>query len=184
MEGLTKHFSWHAEFAFQENDSELRTCISEAVKKPTVSINKEPRCVVQNWDKIMAFITCETNVYRELHTAGDLSDPVQQGNYSYQQTPRNKGKGSSSAPKTSTKKTLAHLSATEQGTLLQQNEGDKDSGHNDTGEDRNYQLGQPTGRNDPDDSGSDSSNNSRFSGTSSLKSRLQPCNNNQQGPHA
>ena len=42
LEAVTKHFLWHSEYPFQENDLELRAYISKALKKPTVSINKEP----------------------------------------------------------------------------------------------------------------------------------------------
>ena len=80
---------------------------------------------------------CGTHLDREVHTAGDLSNPVQQGIGSYPQTPRNKGKGSGRAPKTSTKSIFTTESATEQGILSPQQEGDKDSGDKDTREDRN-----------------------------------------------
>ena len=62
---------------------------------------------------------CRTHWDREVHTAGDLSDPVQQGIGSHLQTPRNKSECSSGAPKTSTKTTFTSESATEQGTSLQ-----------------------------------------------------------------
>ena len=97
LEGVTMHFLWHSEYAFQDNDLELWACMSKALKKPMVRINKELHLVLQNWDYIIAFIMCGTHLDRELHTAGDLWDPVQKGIGSYLQTPRNKGKGSSRA---------------------------------------------------------------------------------------
>ena len=114
----------------------------------------------------MEFMMCGIDLDRQAHTAGDLSDPVQQGIGSYQQTPRNQVKGSSRAPKTSTKTTFTTESATEKRTLLQQQEGDKDSGDKDIREDRNKQQGQCTGGNDIDNSGSDSSSYSGCRSTS------------------
>ena len=67
----------------------------------------------------MIFIICGTHLDREVHTTGDVLDPVQQGIGSNQQTPRNNSKGSGRAPKTSTKSTFTIESATEQGILLQ-----------------------------------------------------------------
>ena len=64
----------------------------------------------------MGFMMYRTHLDREVHTAGDILDPVQQGIGSFPQTPRNKGKGSGRAPKTSTKTTFTSESATEQGT--------------------------------------------------------------------
>ena len=104
----------------------------------------------------MAFMMYGTHLDREVHAAGDLSDLVQSGIGSYTQTLRNKGNGSGRAPKTSTKTTFTTKSATEQGTSLQQ-EGDKDSDDQDSGEERNNQQGQYTGGNDADNSGLDSS---------------------------
>ena len=129
----------------------------------------------------MAFMMCGTHLDREVHTAGDRSDLVQQGIGSYPQTLRNTGKGSGRAPKTSTKATFTTKSATEKETSSQQQEGDKDLGDKDTSEDRNNQQGQHTGGNNPDDSGSDSSSDSGSSSPSSVKSILQPCNNKQEG---
>ena len=120
----------------------------------------------------MLFIMCRMHLYSKAHTAGDLLDPVQHGMGSYPLSPRNKGKGSSRALKTSTKTTFTTQSVTEQETSLQQPGGDKDSGNKDTRDDRNNQQGQRAGANDPDDSASDSSNNSGSSGTSSVKSIL------------
>ena len=113
------------------------------------------------------------------HTVGDLSDLVQQGISSYLQTPRNKSKSNGSEPKTLTKSIFTSKSATEQGTLLEHQEGDKNSGDKDIREDRNNQQGQHTGRTDCNDSGSDSSYNSGSSTASSVISILQPRNNNQ-----
>ena len=109
---------------------------------------------------------------------------VQQGISNYLQTPRNKGKGSGRGPKTSTKITFITESASEQRTLSQQQEGDKDSDDKNTSEHRNNQKDQRTGGNDPDDSGSDTSSNSRSSSTLSVTSILWPGNNNQRGQHA
>ena len=85
----------------------------------------------------MVFMMCRTQLDREVHTAVDLSDLVQQRIGSYLQTSLNKGKGSARAPKTSTKTTFTSESATEQGTLSQQQEVDKDSGNKNTTEERN-----------------------------------------------
>ena len=126
---------------------------------------------------------CAMHLDREVHTAGDLSDPVQQGIDSYLQTPQNVGKGRGRAPKTSTKTIFTTESATEQGTSLQDQEGDKDLDDKNTRKDRNNQQGQHAGGNDPDDSGSDSSSNRASSSSSSVKSILQPQNNNQQAQH-
>ena len=60
---------------------------------------------------------CRTHLDREVHSVGDLSDLVQDGIGSYAQTPRNKGKGSGRAPKTSIKTTFTTEPATEQGNL-------------------------------------------------------------------
>ena len=65
--------------------------------------------------------------------------------------------------------------------MSQQQEGDQDSGDKNTREDRNHQLGQRAGGNDPDDTGSNSSSNSGSSSASSVKSILRPRNNNQRG---
>ena len=127
---------------------------------------------------------CRMHLDREVHTAGHLLVLVQQGIGSYPQTPWNKGKDSSGAPKTSIKTIFTTKSATEKGTSSQQHEGDKDSGDNDTSEDRNNQHGLRTGGNDPEDSGSDTSSNSGSSSTSSVNSILRPHNNNQQGERA
>ena len=63
---------------------------------------------------------CGTHLDQEVHTAGDLSDQVQQGIGSYPQTTRNEGKRSGRAPKTSTKTTFTTESVTKQVTLAQQ----------------------------------------------------------------
>ena len=136
LEAVTKHFLWSQEYLLQENDLELRAYISKVLEKSTVPINKEPHWVLQNWDHIIAFMMCQTHLDREVHTAGDLSDLVQQGIGSCPQTPRNKSKGSGRASKTLTKTTFTIESTTEQGTSLQQPEGDKDSGNKNTREDR------------------------------------------------
>ena len=78
LEAVTKHFLWHSKYTSQENDLELKAYISKALRKPTAPINKKPHWVLQNWDDIMAFMMCEMHLYREVHTAGDLSDLVQQ----------------------------------------------------------------------------------------------------------
>ena len=83
LEALTKHFLWHAEYPFHEKDLELGAYISKALRKPTVAINKEPHWVLQNWNNIIACMMCGTHLDREVHAAGDLSDPVQQGIGSY-----------------------------------------------------------------------------------------------------
>ena len=85
----------------------------------------------------MAFMMCGMHLDSEVHTAGDLSDPVQQGIGSYPQTLRNKGKDSGRALKTSTKTIFITKSATKKVTLLQQQERDKDLGNKDTREHRN-----------------------------------------------
>ena len=75
---------------------------------------------------------------REVHTARDVLDPVQQGIASYLQTleTNNNGQGNDRVTKTSTKTTFTTRSATEQRTLVQK-EGDQDSKDQDTGEARN-----------------------------------------------
>ena len=78
LEGVTKHFLWHSEYQFQENELKLSTYINKAFKKPTVSISKEPHWVLQKWDDIMAFMMCRMHLDRAVHTAGDLSDLVSQ----------------------------------------------------------------------------------------------------------
>ena len=82
---------------------------------------------------------CSTHLDREVQTAGDLLNPVQQGISSYSQTPRNKRKGSGRASKTTIKISFTSESATNQGTLSQQQEANKDSGDKYTKEDRNNQ---------------------------------------------
>ena len=119
LEAVTKYFLWHSEYPFQDHNLELKAYISKALKKPMVPINKEPYWVLQNWDDIMAFMMCGTHLDRKVHSAGHLSDLVQQGIGSYPQTSRNKSKGSGRVPKTSTKTTFTSESATEQGTSLQ-----------------------------------------------------------------
>ena len=136
---VTKHFLWHSEYPVQKNNLELRAYIIKALRKPMVLINKELHWVLQNWKDIIAFMMSGTHLDREVHTAEDLWDPVQQGIGSYLQTLRNKAKGSGRAPKTSTKTTVTYKSATEKGTCLQQQEGHKDSGDKDTRVDRNIQ---------------------------------------------
>ena len=106
LEVARKHFLWHSEYLFQENNLELMAYISKALRKPMVPINKEQHRVLQNWDDIMAFMMCGMHLNSEVHAAGDLSDSVQQGMGSYLQTPLNKGKGSGRALKTSTKTTF------------------------------------------------------------------------------
>ena len=108
------------EYLAQEKNSELKAYISKALKKPSVPINIEPHWVLQNWDDLLAFMRCGTHLDREVHTAGDVSDPVQQGIGSYLQTPRNQGKGSGKVPKTSTKRIFTSESVTKPGTLSQQ----------------------------------------------------------------
>ena len=66
---------------------------------------------------------------------------MQQGIGSYLQTPQNKNKGSGRAPKTSTKTTFTTELAEKKGTLLQQLEGDRNSGYEDTREEMNNQHG-------------------------------------------
>ena len=126
---------------------------------------------------------CTMYLDSKVHAIVDLLDLVQQGINSYPQTPqtKGKGKGSSRAPKTSTKTTFTNQSATKQGTSLQQQEVDKDSSVKDKREDRNNQQGQRTGRDDTDYSGSDTSSDSGSSSTSSIRSILCPQNNNQYG---
>ena len=179
--GVTKYFSWHLEYPFQENDLDVRAYLSKALKKPTVSIKKELQSVLQNYDHIMLFMMCGMHLDRDVHTVGDLSDLVQQGIGSYPQTPQNKGKGSSRLPKTSTKATFVTELAIEQGTLSQLQEVEKDSGDKDTREDRNNQQEQCTSGNDPEDSGSDSFSDSGSSSVSSVQNMLRPRNNNQRG---
>jgi hypothetical protein len=174
LEAVTKHFLWGEEYPFQESDLELKAYISKSLKKPQVPINKEPHWVLQNWDDIMAFMMCGTHLDREVHTVGDLTDPVQEGIGSYPQTPKGKGKGSGRTPKTPIKNISTTESATGQGTSSKQQEGDKDSGDKEPTEERNNQQGQRTSGNDPDDSGSDSSSDSESSSASSVKSILRP----------
>ena len=181
LEAVTKYFLWHSEYRFQQNNLELRAHISKKLRKPTVPINKELHWVLQNWYNIMEFTMCGTHLDKEVHTAWDRLDPVQQRIGSYPQTSRNKGKCSGRALKTLTKTIFTTESANEQWTSLQQQEGDKNLGDKNTREDRNNQQGQCTGRNDPADSGSCSSSNSGSSDTSSVKSILWPRNNNQGG---
>ena len=73
-----------------------------------------------------------THLYREVYTAGDLLDTIQRGIGSYSQALRNKRKGSSRTPETSTKTTFTTESATEQRTLPEEQEEDKDSGYTNT----------------------------------------------------
>ena len=83
LEAVTKHCLWHSEYPFQENDLELRAYISKALRKPMVPINKKLYWVLQKWNDIMAFVMYGMHLDREVHAAGDLSDPVQQGIGSY-----------------------------------------------------------------------------------------------------
>ena len=115
-----KHFPWHSEYIFQENNLESMACISKALKKPMLPINKEPHLVLQKLDDVIAFMMCQMHLGREVYTAGDLLDPVQQGISSSLQTPQNNAQSSGRAPKTSTKTIFTTESATKQGTLLQQ----------------------------------------------------------------
>ena len=108
-------------------------------------------------------------------------DLVEQGIGSYLHMPQNKYQGSGKSPETSTKTTFTSEAATEQGTLSQQQEVDKNSGDKNTREDRNNQQGECTSGNDFVDSRSDSCSDSRSSSTSSVKSMLQSWNNNQWG---
>ena len=64
----------------------------------------------------MAFLVCSMHLDREVHTAGDLSDPVQQGFSSDPQTSQNKGNGSGTVLKTSSKTIFTTESATKQET--------------------------------------------------------------------
>ena len=102
LEVVIKYFSWHSQYPCLENVLELSASINRALKKTTVPINKEPYWVLKNWHHIMAFMICGTHLEKEVHTAGDLSDLVLWGIGSYLQSPRNKGKGSGRALKTST----------------------------------------------------------------------------------
>ena len=151
----------------------------KALRKQTVTINKELYWILQNWDNIMALVMCGTYMNREVHTAGDFTHPVEQEIGSYPQTPRSQGKRSGRAPETSTKTTFPTGSATEQGTSSQQHEGDKYSGNKNTREDRYNQQEQRTGGNDHDDSGSNSSSEIASSSALSVRSILQSRNNNQ-----
>ena len=83
LEAVSKHFLWHSEYPFQENDIALRAYISKALKKLLVPIYKEQYWVLQKCDDIMAFMMCRKQLHREVHTAGDLLDPVQQEISSY-----------------------------------------------------------------------------------------------------
>ena len=56
----------------------------------------------------MAFMMYAIHMDRQVHTAEDLLDPVQQGIGSYSQTTQNKGEGSNRASKTSTKITFTN----------------------------------------------------------------------------
>ena len=56
---------------------ELRAYIGKALKKPIVSINKQPHWRLQNWDDIMAFMMYRIHLDKEVHAVADLSDPVQ-----------------------------------------------------------------------------------------------------------
>ena len=76
LETVTKHFLRESEYAFQENNLELKAYISNALRKLMVSSNTEPHCVLQNWDDIMVLMMCRMHLDREVHSAGDLSDPV------------------------------------------------------------------------------------------------------------
>ena len=87
----------------------------------------------------MAFTMCETHLHREVHAAGDLSYPLQQGIGIHLQTTQNNGKGSSRARNTSTNTRFTTVLPTEQGTLSQQQEGDNDAADENTREDRNNQ---------------------------------------------
>ena len=104
-----------------------------------VPIHKEPHWVRLTLDDIMVFMMCGTHLDREVHAAGDSSDPVQPRIGRYPQTPRNKGNGRGGAPKTSTKTTFSTESTTEKGTLSQEQEDDQDLGDKDTIEHRNNQ---------------------------------------------
>ena len=117
LEAVTKQFLWHSGYLFYQNNLELIVYMSKVLRKPMVLINKEPHWALQNWNDIMASMRCGTYLDREVHTAGDLSDGVQQGIGSYPQTMRNKGNVSNRAPKRSTKTTFAIEFVTEQGSL-------------------------------------------------------------------
>ena len=102
--------------------------ISKELSKPMVHINKELHWVFQNWDDIMAFMMCGTDLNREVYTSGDLLYAVQHGIGIYAQTLQNKGKSSGRAPRTSTKTTFTIESVTEQGTWPEQQDAVKDLG--------------------------------------------------------
>ena len=178
LEAVTKHL-WHSESSLEDNDLQLKAYIRKALRKPTIHINKAPYCVLHHWDDIMAFMMHGTHLDKEVHTAEDLSNLVQQGFGNYSQTSRNKGNGSDRAPTTSTKITFNTESATKQVSSSQQHEGDRDTHHKNTREDRNNQQGERTGGNNPDDSNSGSSSHSGSSSTSLVRSILQLRNNNQ-----
>ena len=166
LEAVTKHFLWHSEYPFQENDLELRAYISKGLKKLTFPIYKKPHWVLQNWDNMMAFMMCGMHLDREIHTAGELWDVVHQRIGSYPQTPQNKAKGSGRASKFSTKITFTAESAIEQGTSSLQQQGDQNSSDQDIREDNNNQQRQRTAGNDLNNRGSDSSSDHRASSTS------------------
>ena len=56
LEAVTKHFSWHSGYQFQEKDLELSVYIRKELKKQMVPIRKELHCILPNWDDIMVFM--------------------------------------------------------------------------------------------------------------------------------
>ena len=184
LEVVIKHFLYDSKYAFQENDLELRAYISKALKTLIVPINKEPYWVLQNWEDIMAFMMYRRHLVSQVHTAGDILDSVQQGIGSYTQTSQHKSNRSRSEAKTSSKTTFTTEAAIKQGTLSEKQELDDDLGDKNTREERNNQQEQHKGRNDCDDSESDSSNTSRSSSTWLVKCMLRPRTNNHRGQFA
>ena len=137
FEAVSKQFLWHSKYPFQQNDLEFRACISRALKKPPVQINKEPHWGLQNEDDAIGYMMCGMHLHRDVHTAGGLSDPVPKGIVDYRQTSENASESSGRVPKTSIKTTFTTKSAKQQGTLSEQQEVDKDSANTDTREHRN-----------------------------------------------
>ena len=112
--------------------------MSKASKKASGAVHKEPYWVLHNWDNIIRFMMCGTTLNWNVHTAVDLSDSIPQWIGSYPCTQLNKGKSGSSAPQTIPNTTFTIESATKQGILSQQQEGDT---HMDRRENRIDQLG-------------------------------------------
>ena len=80
---------------------------------------------------------CGIYLDREVHTARDLLDPVQQGIDSYPQTPWKEGKDNNREPEISTKTTFTTKLATQQGISLQKYKGNNNLSDKATREDRN-----------------------------------------------